>query len=73
MAKTQEELNELKNEYELVTNKLKELTEDELKQVAGGMHVNFNDTCHFDPPVFSGICEDCSYYIQASLRGNCRY
>ena len=26
MAKTQEELNKLKNEYELVTNKLKELT-----------------------------------------------
>ncbi|MBQ0036895.1 MAG: bacteriocin [Firmicutes bacterium] len=37
MAKTQEELNQLKEEYETLTNKLKELTEDELKQVAGGV------------------------------------
>ena len=36
MAKTQEELNELKQECEALTNKLKELTEDELKQVAAG-------------------------------------
>ena len=36
MAKTQEELNELKNEYETLNNKLQELTEDELMQVAGG-------------------------------------
>ena len=34
--KTQEELNELKAEYEAITNKLKELTEDELLQVTGG-------------------------------------
>ena len=37
MAKTQEELNKLKNEYELVTNKLKELTDEELKIVTGGL------------------------------------
>ena len=36
MAKTQEELNQIKKEYELLTNKLKELTDDELMQVTGG-------------------------------------
>ena len=36
MAKTQEELNQLKNEYETLNKKLKELTEDELLQVTGG-------------------------------------
>ena len=36
MSKTQEELNQLKNEYESLTNKLKELTEEELIIVAGG-------------------------------------
>ena len=36
MAKTQEELNTLKQEYESLTTKLEELTEDELKQVCAG-------------------------------------
>lgn len=36
MAKTKEELNTLKTEYETLNNKLKELNEDELKQVIGG-------------------------------------
>ena len=36
MAKTQEELNQLKTEYETLNNKLKELTDDELKLVIGG-------------------------------------
>lgn len=36
MAKTQEELNVLKKEYETLTTKLQELTEDELKLVTGG-------------------------------------
>ena len=36
MIKTQEELNTLKVEYETLNNKLKELNEDELKQVIGG-------------------------------------
>ena len=36
MAKTQEELNTLKNEYESLTTKLKELSEEELQQVFGG-------------------------------------
>ena len=40
MAKTQEELRELKEEYEALNNKLKELTEDELKLVTGGTQEN---------------------------------
>lgn len=34
--KTKEELNALKNEIEELNNKLKELTEDELKEINGG-------------------------------------
>ena len=37
MAKTQEELKQLKEEYETLNKKLKELTEDELLQVTGGV------------------------------------
>ena len=36
MAKTQEELKQLKIEYETLNNKLKELNEEELKVVTGG-------------------------------------
>ena len=36
MAKTQEELNTLKEEVETVSRKLHELTEEELAQVSGG-------------------------------------
>lgn len=36
MAKTKEELAKLKEEYETLNSKLKELTEDEIKQVIGG-------------------------------------
>ena len=36
MAKTKEELNQLKQELESLNQKLKELTDDELKQVTGG-------------------------------------
>lgn len=36
MPKTQEELTQLKEEYETLNNKLKELSEDELKMVTGG-------------------------------------
>ena len=39
MAKTQEELNQLKTEYETLNNKLKELNEDELKRVIGGVDI----------------------------------
>ena len=36
MAKTQDELKELKEEYEKLNEKLKELSDDELKYVTGG-------------------------------------
>ena len=36
MAQTKEELIELKKEYETLNNKLKHLSEDELKQVCAG-------------------------------------
>lgn len=38
MAKNIEELNELKQEYEELNNKLKELTEEELMIVTGGTY-----------------------------------
>ena len=37
MAKTKEELNELKQEYESLAKKLKGLTDEELKQITGGI------------------------------------
>lgn len=40
MIKTKEELTQLKNEYESLTSKLKELTEDDLKNVLGGKAAN---------------------------------
>lgn len=39
MAKTKEELNTLKQEYESLNNRLKELDDDELKQVTGGTNI----------------------------------
>ena len=38
--KTKEELNALKNEVEVLNKKLAELSEDELKQVTGGLDLN---------------------------------
>lgn len=38
MAKTKEELEELKKEYEELVNKLTELSEDELEEIAGGTY-----------------------------------
>ena len=37
MAKTKEEQNELKKEVEAVNEKCRELTEEELEQVTGGL------------------------------------
>ena len=37
MAKTEKELKALKEEYKTLSNKLKELTEDELKEIKGGL------------------------------------
>ena len=42
MAKTKEELDTLKIEYETLNNKLNELTDDELKMVVGGKSVPNN-------------------------------
>ena len=36
MKKTQEELKQLKEEYEALNDKLKDLSDEELKQVTGG-------------------------------------
>lgn len=36
MAKTKEELEQLKKEYEDLTNKLKDLSEEELQEITGG-------------------------------------
>ncbi|MBQ0035700.1 MAG: bacteriocin [Firmicutes bacterium] len=38
MAKTKEELSQIKKEFETLTTKLKELSEDELKMITGGEH-----------------------------------
>ena len=55
MAKTQEELNVLKNEFESLSKKLAELTEEELEQVTGGQSVHFVghdiDPSVLEPPV----------------------
>ena len=51
MAKTQEELIQLKTEYELLSDKLKELSKDELKKVVGG-EPGSNET---PSPVVSGV------------------
>ena len=50
--KTKEELYALKNEVEAINKKLAELTEDELKQVSGGMKMIYDD----DDP------EECSWW-----------
>ena len=39
MAKTQDELKELKEEYEKLNEKLKELSEDELETVCSGVNI----------------------------------
>ena len=43
MAKTQEELNALKEEVEALNEKLHELSEEELAQVSGGGDFNITD------------------------------
>ena len=44
MAKTQDELKELKEEYEKLNEKLKVLSDDELKQVTGGITSPWSET-----------------------------
>lgn len=43
MTKTQEELEQLKLEYESLSNKLKELSDEELKIVTGGTEVKVKE------------------------------
>lgn len=40
MTKTKEKLQQLKQEYESLTNRLKQLSDDELKYVTGGYKLN---------------------------------
>ena len=40
--KTKEELTQLKTEYETLNNELKELSEEELKMVTGGVELNLD-------------------------------
>lgn len=46
MKKTKEEINELKQECEVLKEKLEELTQDELKQVTGGTIGGWNNIEH---------------------------
>ena len=41
MKKTAEELNTIKEEVEILSKKLAELSEDELEQVSGGWGIHF--------------------------------
>lgn len=55
MAKTIEELNQLKDEYETLIEKLKVLSEDELKEVCGGyVDNNIGPNWNSDIPTNSG-------------------
>ena len=55
--KTQKELNQLKDEYETLSSKLKELNEDELKQVIGGKDIPGLEAIG-PAPLFSSISEN---------------
>ncbi|MDO4941052.1 MAG: bacteriocin [Erysipelotrichaceae bacterium] len=44
MNKTNEELQQLKQEYETIVSKLKDLSEDELKQISGGSSKDENES-----------------------------
>ena len=78
MAKTQEELNDLKNEYESVANKLQDLTEEELKLVTGG-GINFYLTYFITGPCGytkvikqnSNLCTECNICSYTNVK--CQY
>ena len=53
MAKTQEELNTIKEEINTLNKKLAELTEEELAQVTGGADLNIDGTDAINDP--SGV------------------
>ena len=54
MAKTKNELEELKNEYTSLKSKLNELTDEELKTVSGGSYENIIVACSYQCPICGG-------------------
>ena len=60
MAKTQEELNAIKEDVETLNNKLTELTEEDLEQVTGGLALH-------DKLVARAVAPDILEVVQATL------
>ena len=58
--KTKEELNALKEEVEALNKKLHELTEEELKQVSGGVSIGKKKKLY---------CVECGYVKRTFLEG----
>ena len=57
--KTNEELKQIKNEYESLKAKLSELTEDEMQEIAGGSQFVFkDDSQNFDINMYKNKVED---------------
>lgn len=56
--KTKEERNAIKEEMETVNSKLRELTDEELKQVAGGKESGSGQTPQGKPTTFDTSFED---------------
>lgn len=68
MAKTKEELIELKKEYEALNIKLKELTDAELKEVVGGGGDSKTVTIPLTLPQFSGNSYKITVYVDGQLQ-----
>ena len=74
MAKTQEELNTLKTEYETVTNKLKELTDEELGYVTGGSGIANSTDGLVEKRLYQRFGFPSTYaYVKEILAGNVYY
>ena len=58
MAKTQEELNALKEDVETVSRKLYELNDDELAVVSGGHDINYELIRQLLEIIFAPVKED---------------
>lgn len=59
MAKTKEELNKLKKDYEDLSNKLQELSQDELDYIAAGTDFSKPDgPQQYDPHFYHGGIKD---------------
>ena len=73
MAKTQEELNALKNEVEALNKKLVELTEEELSKVNGGSFYERGHTWSDYPPhhLIVTMGYGCSLYEGPADRARC--